>query len=75
MRDRPDAGPEAPHSGVRHPEVDGERLLDGLGERGVVASLRRGWVRAAPHLYNTPEEIEQVAEAVREVLDSAKSPR
>ncbi len=56
----------------RHPGIDGERLLDGLGERDVVASLRRGWIRASPHLYNTPEEMEQVAEAVRDVLRSGR---
>lgn len=52
----------------RHPRIAPERLLEGLEERRVVASLRRGWIRASPHLYNTPEEMEQVAHAVRETL-------
>ncbi len=52
----------------RHPRVDVQRLAEGLAERRVVASLRRGWIRASPHLYNTREEMEQVAEAVREAL-------
>lgn len=52
----------------RHPGTEGERLLDGLAERGVVASLRRGWIRASPHFYNTPQEMEAAAAAVRETI-------
>lgn len=55
----------------RHPRIDGERLLEGLAERQVVVSLRRGWIRASPHLYNTREEMAQVAQAVRETLSQA----
>lgn len=74
-----ETGPTAPRRRhilvFRHPDVDGEQLLDGLAERNVVASLRRGWVRASPHLYNTPEEMEQVAEAVQEVVESGGAGR
>ena len=52
----------------RHPRADSERLLEGLAERGVIASLRRGGVRLSPHLYNTRAEMERVGEAVQEVL-------
>ncbi len=54
----------------RHPALDGEALLDGLTEAGVVVSLRRGRIRASPHLYNTHEEMERVAEIVRALLPS-----
>ena len=53
-----------------HPGLDGEELLDGLTEAGVVVSLRRGRIRASPHLYNTHEEMQQVAATVRALLPS-----
>ncbi len=54
----------------RHPGLGGEELLDGLTEAGVVVSLRRGRIRASPHLYNTHEEMKRVAETVRALLRS-----
>ena len=52
----------------RHPRADPEQLLEGLADRGVIASLRRGGVRLSPHLYNTHAEMEQVGRAVQDVL-------
>lgn len=52
----------------RHPRLEGDRLLAGLEAARVVASLRRGSVRVSPHLYNTHDEMEQVADAVRALL-------
>lgn len=54
----------------RHPALGGEELLDGLAGAGVVVSLRRGRIRASPHLYNTHEEMKRVAETVRALLPS-----
>lgn len=54
----------------RHPRLSDEQLLEGLEAARVVASLRRGRVRVAPHLYNTHDEMKQVAEAVRALLRS-----
>ncbi|MDE2754521.1 MAG: aminotransferase class V-fold PLP-dependent enzyme [Gemmatimonadota bacterium] len=54
----------------RHSGLDAEELLDGLTEAGVVVSLRRGRIRASPHLYNTREEMKRVAEIVRALLPS-----
>lgn len=51
-----------------HPAVSGEALEEGLAAAGVVVSLRRGRIRASPHLYNTMEEMERVADAVRSLL-------
>ena len=49
---------------LRHPAVPGERLMEALESRGVVASLRRGAVRISPHFYNTSDDLERVFEAV-----------
>lgn len=54
----------------RHPALGDEELLDGLTEAGVVVSLRRGRIRASPHLYNTHTEMKRVAEIVRALLQS-----
>ncbi len=47
-------------SGVRM-----EELFDYLKRNNVVCSLRNGWLRIAPHFYNTAEEIEEVISLVR----------
>ncbi len=59
----------------RHPALDGQALLDGLADGGVVASLRRGRIRASPHLYNTHEEMERVADVVRTLLPTRRGSR
>ena len=55
-----------------HPLLGDEQLLEGLEAAGIVASLRRGRVRVSPHLYNTHEEMKEVAEAVRALLPPNK---
>ena len=55
----------------RHPEIVGEVLEEGLAAAGVVVSLRRGRIRVSPHLYNTFEEMQRVAEAVGALLRRA----
>ena len=55
-----------------HPLLGDEQLLEGLEAGGIVASLRRGRVRVSPHLYNTHEEMKEVAEAVRALLPPNK---
>lgn len=64
----PDPGERRHILTFRHPEVAGELLEEGLADAGVVVSLRRGRIRVSPHLYNTIEEMEIVADAVRAVL-------
>ena len=54
----------------RHPALGDEELLEGLTGAGVVVSLRRGRIRASPHLYNTHEEMKRVAGIVRALLPS-----
>ena len=56
----------------RHPELEDEELLDGLTEAGAVVSLRRGRVRVSPHLYNTREEMKQVADAVQALISPVR---
>jgi cysteine desulfurase/selenocysteine lyase len=45
---------------VNHERMDVGKLYQRLCDRGVVASLREGAVRFAPHFYNTEEEVERV---------------
>jgi cysteine desulfurase/selenocysteine lyase len=49
---------------IHKPGVDSRMLVRDLKERGIMAAPRQGWVRMSPHFYISPEEIEQVVEAL-----------
>ncbi len=70
----PEAGSRRHILAFRHSGLDSETLFAGLERSGVVASLRRGRIRVAPHLYNTHEEMSRVAEAVRALLAAQRRP-
>ncbi len=58
---------------VWHPGVPASRLFERLEAAGVVASLRhdragREFLRFSPHYYNTPSELQRVAEVLRQSL-------
>ena len=46
----------------RRAGVDARVVVRRLMDAGVLAAPRRGWVRAAPHFYISPEEIDRVVE-------------
>lgn len=51
--------------------VDGHdpaRVVEGLQARGVVCSARGGGVRVSPHGYNTVDEVDQLVDALVQVL-------
>ena len=52
----------------RHDRVTPQALLDELGRRDVVASVRRGALRLSPHFYNSAEDVDVVLEAVGAVV-------
>ncbi|HEY2615496.1 MAG TPA: hypothetical protein VGI42_07275, partial [Chthoniobacterales bacterium] len=57
----------------RHPKIPSARLADMLAKNDVVVSLRvdradRSWLRASPHFYNTPAEMERVAELLNRAI-------
>lgn len=59
---------------ARHPDVPASRFFAALEQAGIDASLRTGgdgtpWLRFSPHFYNTPEEVERVADVLRSVRD------
>ena len=43
---------------------DAGRAYRALKAAGIVATVREGVIRLSPHLYNTPAELERVAEAL-----------
>ena len=47
---------------------DSRALTTALGEQGVVASLRRDFIRFSPHLYNDSEDVQKVVSALRTAL-------
>ena len=59
-------GPNA--SGIlslKHPSADLGKVFERLQAAGVTVSLRRGYLRWSPHVYNTEEEIARAVELVR----------
>jgi selenocysteine lyase/cysteine desulfurase len=63
----PSQGPRAHHIlGVRMPQgVDLGRVSRALGEAGVFASLRGSALRVSPNLYNTPEDVGALVDALK----------
>ena len=62
----PVSGPHA--SGIlslTHPTANLGKLFERLQAAGVTVSLRRGYLRWSPHVYNTEEEIARAVELVR----------
>ncbi len=44
--------------------IDSRKVVVDLKQRGIIAAPRQGWVRLSPHFYISPEEIDQVIEAL-----------
>jgi cysteine desulfurase / selenocysteine lyase len=49
---------------LRHPSQDSRAIVSELKRRRILAAPRQGWIRMAPHFYISPEDIEQVLEAL-----------
>ncbi len=57
------AAPRSPQTGAgivsfRKPGADPRLIVHQLRQRGILAAPRQGWVRASPHFYISPEDIE-----------------
>ncbi len=50
-----------------HPKSDAENLAGALADRGFVVSARAGRLRAAPHFYNSEDEIDRFLEILAEL--------
>jgi selenocysteine lyase/cysteine desulfurase len=44
--------------------IDSRKVVHELKQSGIIAAPRQGWVRLSPHFYISPEEIDQVIEAL-----------
>jgi selenocysteine lyase/cysteine desulfurase len=44
--------------------IDSRKVVVDLKQRGIIAAPRQGWVRLSPHFYISPDEIDQVIEAL-----------
>ena len=49
---------------IRKPGVDSDATVRQLNEKGISTAPRFGWVRVAPHFYNTEEEIDRLLESL-----------
>ena len=48
----------------RHPALDSRMIVSTLMRNRILAAPRLGWVRAAPHFYVSPEEIDRVLDTL-----------
>jgi selenocysteine lyase/cysteine desulfurase len=48
----------------RNPALPAEEVVRTLRARGIMTAPRAGWVRASPHFYISPEDIDRVLEAL-----------
>jgi selenocysteine lyase/cysteine desulfurase len=48
----------------RKPGVDSRVIVAVLQKQGVITAARQGWVRASPHFYNSPEDVERMLAAL-----------
>lgn len=48
----------------RKPGVDANALVRDLRERHIIAAPRAGWVRTSPHFYLSPDDIDQMIDAL-----------
>ena len=56
---------QSPHmTGIRHPDVLPEGLMDGLIKQSVYVSIRGDSIRVSPHLYTTREDISRLFSAL-----------
>ncbi|MBE0572581.1 MAG: aminotransferase class V-fold PLP-dependent enzyme [Ignavibacteriaceae bacterium] len=46
---------------------NGQKILDHLNQKKIVCSLREGYIRFAPHFYNTKQEIDLVVDALKNI--------
>jgi cysteine desulfurase / selenocysteine lyase len=47
--------------------VNGQKIFDYLNQKKIVCSLREGYIRFAPHFYNTKQEIDLVVDALKNI--------
>ena len=46
---------------------DPEKIFEELGKKKIICSLREGFIRFAPHFYNTHHEIDKVVEELQKI--------
>lgn len=49
---------------IQKPGLDSRKVVHDLKQRGIIAAPRQGWIRLSPHFYISPEEIDQVIDAL-----------
>lgn len=60
----PDPGQRSGIVAFRHPTLPNDTVLAALSAQGVLAAVRGGNVRFAPHAYNTEEDVDRAVSAI-----------
>ena len=56
-----------PSSGIvafTRPDVDSKEVVNDLREKKIIIVIREGRMRATPHFYNSPEQIDRLIKAL-----------
>src|SRR5579875_649484 len=51
----------------RHPKIDSRMLVARMRENRILTATRQGWIRASPHFYLAPEDIQTVLDLLPDV--------
>jgi selenocysteine lyase/cysteine desulfurase len=49
---------------IQKPGVDGGKIMRELRDKKILAAPRQGWIRFSPHFYISPDDIDQVIDAL-----------
>jgi cysteine desulfurase/selenocysteine lyase len=52
--------PSGPIVSATHARLSSEQVCGSLAAAGVIASVRRGWLRLSPHFYNLSEDVDEL---------------
>lgn len=58
---------------IRKPGADSDRTAARLAARQTSVAARHGWIRASPHFYNEPEDVDRLLEQLRDESESPLS--
>lgn len=47
-----------------HPTITSEQIQTTLAAEHIMCAVRHGYLRFAPHIYNTPSEVDQILRAL-----------
>jgi cysteine desulfurase / selenocysteine lyase len=57
---------------LKIPHLASGRVIQQLGDRGIIASPRRAYIRVSPHFYNSEGDIDRLADALTSIIEKSR---